>query len=233
MTAFDSEPQARLLRALAEQLKSPLMQIARSAELGRMVNPQDALPNIEYTADMALRLIDSYLLSVELKALPSLELEPVSVGAVLQDTIMRLQTLASHYDCNLDVRLSGKYAPVMAHRKSLEAAYMSLGYAFIEAAPQADRHHQVIFAAHRSAQGLVVGVFGDQPNLSSDMFRRAKALYGTARQSFPALSGTNGAGVFVADALLGTMSSPLRTARHQKLNGLAATFLPSRQTQLV
>lgn len=233
MTAFDSEPQARLLRALAEQIKLPLMQIARSAELGQLIREPDALPAIEYTADMALRLIDSYLLSVQLRALPTLELEPVSVSAVLQDTTSRLHMLAKQYGCTLDVRLSGKFEPIMAHRESLEAAYMSLGYAFIESAPQHDYEHQVVFAAHRSARGLVVGVFGNQPLLTADMFRRAKALYGTARQAFPAVSPTNGAGVFVADALLDNMATSLRTARHHKFNGLAATFLQSKQLQLV
>lgn len=233
MTAFDNEPQARLLRALAEQLKVPLMHIARNAELSRLSPSSESLSTMEYTADMALRLIDSYLLSLRLKAIPVLELEPVSVSATLQDTAQKLNHLARQYDCDLDIRLSGKYGPVMAHRESIEAAYMSLGYAFIESAPANGVAHHVTFAAHRSVGGLVVGVFGDQPRLGMDMFRRARALYGTARQSFPALSGNNGAGVFVAEALLGSMEAQLRTAKHQKLHGLAATFLPSQQMQLV
>lgn len=182
---------------------------------------------------MALRLVDSYLLSVQLQSLPSLELEPVSVSAVLQDTAHKLNLLARQYDCDLEVHLSGRYAPVMAHRQSLEAAYATLGYAFIEAIPNADNKHRVILGAHRSSNGLVAGIFGNQQELSADMYRRGQALYGTAKQSMPGMSPSAGAGVFVADSLLRHMATPLHVSRHNRLSGLAATLLPSRQLTLV
>ncbi len=231
--AFNGAAQDRLLRALAEQLKVPLIQIARAAELGKLTDTKNALGHIEYTADMGLRLIDSYLLSVQLQAQPVLELEPVSVSAVLQDTVHRLNQLAKQYDCELEVHLSGKYEPVMANRESLEAAFATLGYAFIESVPPADSRHRIVLAAHRSAKGVVAGVFSEEPTMTADMFGRARALYGTARQAAPGLSSGSGAGLFVADTLLTSMSSPLRMARHQKLSGIAATFLPSQQLQLV
>jgi signal transduction histidine kinase len=231
--AFDNASQERLLRALAEQLKTPLIQIARTAELAAVSDDVTSLRHIEYTADMALRLVDSYLLSVQLQALPSLELEPVSVSAILQDTAHRLNRLAKQNDCELEVHLSGKYEPVMAHRQSLEAAYATLGYAFIESIPPSDTAHRLILGAHRSQRGVVAGVFGDQPGLNADMFRRARALYGNARQALPSASPGSGAGVFVADSLLQNMSTNLRLARHHNMSGLAATFLSSRQLQLV
>lgn len=231
--AFDNASQDRLLRALAEQLKLPLIQIARQAELAALTNETASFKSIEYAADMALRLVDSYLLSVQLQALPSLELEPVSVSAVLQDTANRLNQLAKQYDCDLAVHISGKYEPVMAHRPSLEAAYSVLGYAFIEAIPPADHTHQVLLAAHKSQKGIVAGIFGDQPGLNADMYRRARALYGNARQSLPSATPASGASIFVADSLFNNMATSLRLARHHNLPGLAATFLPSHQLQLV
>jgi hypothetical protein len=233
MSAFENGSHERLLRALAEQLKAPLLHIARESELARLTGATADLRAIEYTADMSLRLIDSYLLSVQLQAMPTLELEPVSLSAVLQDAAHRLGLLARQYDCDLDIHLSGKYEPVMAHRRSLEAAYMSLGYAFIEATPPSERRHRVLMAAHRGGNGLVAGVFGNQPELTADMYRRSKALYGHAAQTLPVMSGSNGAGVFIADSLLKTMAASLRVARHHKLSGLAATLLPSQQLQLV
>lgn len=211
----------------------PFIQIARTAELASLTDNIGALKQIEYTADMALRLVDSYLLSVQLQALPNLELEPVSVSAVLQDTAHRLNTLAKQYDCDLDVHISGKYEPVMAHRPSLEAAYSVLGYAFIEAIPPSDNRHRVLLAAHKSHKGVVAGIFGDQPGLNADMYRRAKALYGNARQSLPSATPASGASIFVADSLLHNMATQLKLARHHNLPGLAATFLPSHQLQLV
>lgn len=232
MGSGEFEDQERLLRALAEQLKSPLLRIARSAELCRITDATLNLRDIEYTADMTLRLIDSYLLSVHLQALPSLDLEPLSVQAVMQDTAHRLSHLAQQYNCDVQVHSSGNHGLVMGHRAGLEAAMMSLGYSFIESVPASDARHTVVLGVHGSAQGLVAGVFGEQP-MTGDALRRARALYGRALQSFPKSMSANGAGVFVADALLRTMHTPLRTARHQRLAGLAATLLPSNQLQLV
>lgn len=224
--------QERLLRALAEQLKSPLMRIARSAELCLMTDAAPDLRDIEYTADMTLRLIDSYLLSVHLQAIPSLDLEPLSVQAVMQDTAHRLGRLADQYNCDVRVHSSGRHSLVMGHKGGLESAMMSLGYAFIESVPVNDVRHTVVLGMHGSARGLVAGVFGEQP-MTGDALRRARALYGRALQSFPKSLSANGAGVFVADALMRSMHAPLRTARHQRLNGLATTLLPSNQLQLV
>ena len=232
-SGFSNEAQERLLKALAEQLKLPLLQIAREAELAHSDQDATALGSISYTADMALRLVDSYLLSVQLQALPMLELEPVSVSAVLQDTAHRLNQLAKQYDCDLEVRLSGRYEPVMAHRQSLEAAFATLGYTFIESMPTEGQKHHIILGAHRSSKGLVAGVFGNQEGMSADMYRRGMALFGTARQAVPSLSPHAGAGVFVADSLLKNMEAPLHVSRHNKLSGLATTLITSQQLQLV
>lgn len=228
---YDTVASERLLRTLAEQLKLPLLHIARQAEYATESADTDVLPAISYTADMALRLVDSYLLSVQLQSEATLDLEPVSVSAMLQDTAHSLSKLAKQYDCNLEVQLSGKYHPVMGHRQSMEAAFMTLGYAFVESCPDSNTRYTVVLGAHRSTRGLVAGIFGG--NITADTFRRGKALFGTARQPIPAFSPSAGVGVFVADSLLSSMETPLHVSRHNKLTGLAATLIPSRQLQLV
>ena len=77
----------RLLQALAEQLKSPLLQIAYHAEAAQ----PDAFTEIRTASDRALRLLDSYLLSINQQ---QLELEPVSVSSVLYDVAHALYPLA-------------------------------------------------------------------------------------------------------------------------------------------
>jgi K+-sensing histidine kinase KdpD len=231
MTAFEYEPQERLLRAVAEQLKTPLLHIARQSELEKSQTP--LLGSISYTADMAMRMIDSYLLSVQLNGQPLLELEPVSVSSVLHDVAHRLSPLAKSYDHDLEVSLKGKYGPVMAHAPSLEAAYMMLGYSMLEAQAATEKRQRVLLGAHKTSQGIVTGVFGDQEGLSADMFRRARALYGRSRQSMPTLGNGSGAGVMIADSLFHSMAAPMRVAQHHKLSGFAATLLPSQQLQHV
>lgn len=231
MTAFEYEPQERLLRAVAEQLKTPLLHIARQSELESNQTP--LLGSISYTADMAMRMIDSYLLSVQLNGQPTLELEPVSVSSVLQDVAHRLSPLAKTYDHDLEVSLNGKYPPVMAHAASLSAACMMLGYSMIEAQSVSEKRQSVLLGAHKTSAGIVAGVFGEQDGLSADMFRRARALYGRSRQALPSISNGSGAGVMIADSLFHSMAAPMRVAQHHKLTGFAATLLPSQQLQLV
>lgn len=221
----------RLLRALAEQFKLPLLQIARQAELANDPNkPQ--LASIGSIADMTLRLVDGFLLSVE-RGQQELELAPVSVSSMLYDTAQLLQPIARQHDCEIEVHLSGKYGPAMAHEKSLKTALMLLGYSLIEARTAETETHRLVLAAHRSSKGLVAGLFDNQPGLSTDMFRRGRALYGHARQAMPSVGSGSGAGIFVADSLLKSMAAPLHLARHHTLTGLATTLIPSKQLQFV
>ncbi len=224
MEVIGSSPHDRLLLALAEQLKLPVLQIARRAELQ---NNDD----IAYTADVALRLIDSYMLSIMPDQI-ALELEPVSVASVLQDSAHQLTKLSEQYGCDLEVQINGKYSPVMANRRNLEAAYIVLGYSIIEAQTVCETRPRVVLNAHKSSAGLVAGIFGTQQGLTSDIFRRARALYGSSRQPFTTVSAATGAGIFIADSLMQTMASPLRIAKYNNLTGLASTLIPSHQLKL-
>ncbi len=226
----------RLLAALAEHIKLPLLQIARRSELARTSDQQQThLEAIQLTADTALQLLDNYLLSTQLAHMPELELEPVSVASVLTETAHQLARLAERYQCELEVHLSGRYEPVLVHRAGLQAALTSLGYVFIESqpAPVNGKRPVLKLAAHRGKTGIVAGIFTGVEGMSSDMYRRGHQLYGRARQTLPELTAGNGAGVFVADALLTSMSAHLRVARHQSLTGLAATLAPSHQLELI
>jgi hypothetical protein len=233
MAHVSAIPDQRLLRALAEQLKLPLLQIARSAELAHETRDPSSLATIGYIAETALGLVDGFLLGASEGEQVALQIESVPVSSILNDTAHKLAPLARQNNCDIELSLHGKYGPVMAHRQTLESALMLLGYSMIETRGLQKRRHRVILAAHMSARGLVTGVFDNQPGLSSDAFRRGRALYGGARQTMPAAMGANGASVFVADNLLKAMDAPLHVARHDKFTGLATTLHPSTQVQLV
>ncbi len=229
MSARQVADDDRLFRTLAEQLKLSLLQIARQSEI------LDATPvnkDIMNTADMALQLIDGYLLSTDVHAQQSLVLQPISISSVLYESAQELRNHARMYDCDVEVSLSGKYAPIIGNMAALKSAFTALGSSLIEA-QSADGPRRIVLATHRSARGIVAGVFGEQQGLSADMFRRARALYGTSRQPLVNTSSSAAAGVFVADSLFTSIASPLRVAHHHKLSGLATTLLPSQQLQLV
>jgi hypothetical protein len=222
----------QLLLAVVEQLKLPLLQIARRAELG----DAKTLPEIQTTADAAVKLLDNYLFGARL-ALDGqyeLELEPVSVASVLYDSGQQLDALAKLYGVELELSLGGKFGPVMAHRSGLQSALVSLGYAMIEALPaQETSKLRLQLAAHRCRYGVVAGLYADADQLTTEALRLGRRLHGQARQPLTSVSHTSGAGVFVADAILQAMHAQLTVSKHHHLKGLGTVLQPNLQTQLV
>lgn len=226
----------QLLLSLAEQLKVPFMQIARRAELATLTNEIESLGDISSAANGALRLLDNYILGVQLAHQPDyiFDTEPVSVSAVLYDATAELMPMAANYGVKLELDVDGKFTPVMAHRKALQAALVSLGYALIEALPaHGTPQLRLQFSAHHSRYGVVAGVYCNTNGLSAQTLRQGRMLHGQARQPLTQFSPSSGAGIFVADAILQAMQSPLTTSRHHNLRGLATILQPNPQLQLV
>ena len=224
-----------LLTGLAEQLKVPLLQIARRAELMSLGHDVDPA-TLQATAEAALRLTDSYLLGVRLAqdGQQSLALEPVSVSSVLYDTAHQLSGLAKFYGVNLELSINGKHGPVLTSREALQAALTSLGMALIEALPALDAKQLTLqLGAHRSRYGIVAGIYSDTQIVSPRSLRLGHELQGSSRQPLVAGSHASGAGVFLADAILQGMGLGLTTTRHHRWYGLGAVLQPNRQLSLV
>lgn len=224
----------QLLLSVAEELKLPLLQIARQAEQAKLSGSPD-LATIQATADSALRLLDNYSLGVRLAMEPGqLSMEPVSVSSVLYDTGQQLDTLAKSYGVELELNISGRFGPVVAHRQGLQAALASLGAALIEALPaQQNPRLKLQLATHRSRYGIVAGLYADTKQLGNEALQRGRELQRHSRQPLMELTHTSGAGVFVADTILRAMSLKLGASRHQRLYGLGTVLQPNYQLQLV
>lgn len=224
----------QLLLSVAEELKLPLMQLARQAEYGQLTGAAD-LARMQATADTALTLLDNYVLGVRLATEPqSLEVEPVSVSSVLYDASQQLHGIAKNYGVTVELNVAGRYGPVMANRQGLEAALVSLGVALIEALPAMETSQlKLQLATHRSRYGVVAGLYTDTRHLSAQALRAGRRLQAHSRQPLMGLTHTSGAGVFVADAILRAMDLNLRASRHNKLYGLGAVLQPTNQLQLV
>jgi len=122
----------RLARALAEELKLPLIQIARKGELARMTADPAQVKDIETTADGALKLIESYLFSTRvLMNQQRLELEPVSVGSTMYDIAQYLSGHAKMYNCDLDIDVKSSIGLAMAHPEALKSVLTSLAFTLI------------------------------------------------------------------------------------------------------
>lgn len=223
-----------LLRAVAEELKLPLTQIARRAELQGLIAEDTSFTDIRTNADMALRLVDGYLLGLELNTSQgSFDLEPVSLSAVLCDTAHELERFAKLYNVSITLDIASVGGPVMAHRHGLQAALFSLGSNLVTALSVSDEGRELQFALHRSSTGLVAGAYGTSNQVNRQNLRQARKLYGRAHQPLQSLVTGSAAGIFVADTLLEAMSSRLSPSRHAHRYGLAASLPFSRQLTLV
>jgi len=225
----------QLLLGVAEELKLPLLQIARQAEQLQLDGSEPGLQTIQTTADTALRLLDNYVLGVRLSLEPQqLDIESVSVASVLYDAGQQLGALAKSYGVDLELNIAGKFGPVMAHRQGLQAALVSLGAALIEAFPAQSNQPQLKLqlATHRSRYGIVAGVYSDTKQLTNDALHKARQLQRISRQPLLNLTHTSGAGIFVADAILHAMNLSLKASRHHRLYGLGAVLQPNYQIQL-
>lgn len=223
-----------LLLSVAEELKLPLLQIARQAEQGQTQGELN-LAAIQATADSALKLLDNYAFGVRLATNPEpLAPESVSVASVLYDTGQQLTNLAKTYGVELELNIAGRFGPVLAHRKGLQAALVSLGAALIEALPaQENQQLKLQLATHRCRYGIVAGLYAANPNLTNQALQRGRDLKKHSRQPLLNLTHTSGAGIFLADSILSAMNLRLRASRHHSLFGLGAVLRPNHQTRLV
>ncbi len=197
---------------------------------------EKVLRGISANADVALKLIDGYVLSMRLAAEERhlMEMESVSVSAVLYDTAQQLHPIAKLYGVDIELSLDGKYGPVAAHREGLQSALVSLGYALIEALPASNAPQMKLqLAAHRCRYGIVAGLYADVDRLTADALRQGRKLFGDTRQPLPALSHAGGAGVFVADAILRAIGARLKVSHHHRRSGLGAVLQANPQMQLI
>ena len=224
----------QLLLHVAEELKVPFQQIARQAEYGQ-ISGQGDLAKIQSTADMALKLLDSYSLGVSLSLEPELLIfEPISIASVLYDTSHELDKLAKNYGVSLELDIAGKYGPVMANRKGLQAALVSLGAALIEALPALEsKQLKLHLATHRSRSGIVAGLYTDMQQINTSVLAKGHKLQGKSRQPLSGFTHTSGAGVFVAENILNSMDLKLHASRHQKLYGLGTILQLNPQLSLL
>jgi len=223
------EQSDRIFTALAEQLKVPLLQIARLSELSQ----EATLPRIAVISEHALRLVDAYVQS-HLQNQTKLLLEPLTTSAVLYDVATDLQAFARQNDFEVEIDLHGANRPVMANRDSLQTMLTLLGASLIEAGVEDDdapRH--LILGTHRSAHGTVVGAFSNHLALSQRALKLTRELHGRAAQAVPLMGLAGGAGLAIADRLSAQMATPLKAYRHRSMTGIGSLLLPSHQLQLI
>jgi len=221
-----------LWRSLADELKLPFVQIARSAELAEIGQPDLQLRAIETTAANALRMIDGYLLVSALSQQSQLDLVPVSVTATLYDVAQDLNQLAKLYDTKLDIKVKNATGQAMANAPALRAGILSLAYTLLTGGLKG-RSQTLTLIAGSGKEGITTGVLSSNAHLSTEDLQSARQLFGRASQPAGGITQNSGVGLYMADNLFSAMESQLRVVKIGRKTGLAATLLPSQQLALL
>ncbi|MDB5160972.1 MAG: hypothetical protein JWO96_352 [Candidatus Saccharibacteria bacterium] len=232
--------QKALLIALSDDLTLPLLQIRSSLELlehadfsKKTAREQSRI--MLMSAENGLQLTEAYRLVLQLEKLHELPLEPVAIGAVLEEVAHQLSPYAWEYSTRVEVDVQGRLAPVLAHPPSLAAAIQCLSSSLIRAqvGQKKDKNYRIILGAHRAGGEISTGVFTNMQGLSDRTLRAARSLVGNSRQPMNSLPSGAASGVLIADVLCAAMWQPLRAAAHRNMNGLAVTIPASKQLQFV
>lgn len=232
--------QKALLIALSDDLALPLLQIRSGLEVLKTADYSKPIARSQarlmtMSADSGLQLAEAYRLVLQLDKLDDLPLEPVAIGAVLDEVAHQLSPYAWEYATTLEVDVQGRLTPILAHPPSLSAALQVLSGSLIraQAGQTQKKQYKLILGAHRSGSDISAGVYTDMQGLSDRTLRAARALVGRARQPLPSLPAGAASGVLIADVLCTAMWQPLRAAAHRNHQGLAVTVPVSKQLQFV
>jgi signal transduction histidine kinase len=232
--------QKALLIALSDDLTLPLLQIRSGLEILDASSQDQKIAEqiklITMSADTGLHLAEAYRLVLQSDKLIDQPLEPIAIGAVLEEVAHQLTPYAKEYSTEIHIDIQGRLNPVLAHQPSLAAALQCLSTSLIRAqAGQTQRpDYHLLLGAHRSANNTVAtGVFSNVQGLSDRTLRAARSLSGNARQPIPALPAGAASGVLIADMLCSALWQPLRAAAHRNMPGLVVGVPASKQLQFV
>lgn len=232
--------QRTLLAALSDDLALPLLQIKTNLELAQSENfaselIQNRADAISLSTQAGLQLIEAYRLALRIQD-KNLEMEPVAIGAILEDVAHQLAPYAAQYSTDLEVDVQGKLTPVLAHRPSLIAALQCLSSSLVRAQAAQNQQHRyrLLLGAHRTPDNVIAtGVFSSVTGLSDRTLRAARHLVGRARQPLTSVPPGAAGGVLIADMLCSAMWQPLRSAAHRNMGGLATGVPITKQLQFV
>lgn len=230
--------QERLFVSLADGIGSSMLQLALLSEqavtdLPRL--PEESWKAVSDISRSSMQLLEAYSLTMRLQGgTAEPELEPVALGSLLHETKRMLEPYAAQQSMRLEVDLPHRLEPVVSDPMILRSALVSLGQVFVTAGSQTGAEQGIVrLRAYRTRYGIVAGWYSQGIHLTASAFSRAKRLGGWAQQPYSELVSGPATGVFLADSLLGAVSSRLHVAKYHNSSGLAATLPVCNQLRLV
>lgn len=225
--ADQSDGNETALRGLAYELKEPLINIARQAELG----DSESYLNIRQTAEQTLVLIDSYLLNARTEyGQVMLELAPASIGSVFYDVSAQLSSRAKQGNISLLLEDSTNQ-PVMTHRPALTSILSVFGSSLMGLAGAGSQ--KIVFRGYKTRAGKVgVGMF-TKAKISRLDIKKALDLQGKAHMPFAGVNGHSHVSLAVAEGLCRAIGGEMTVKHMGALSGLATELPRSEQLAFI
>jgi light-regulated signal transduction histidine kinase (bacteriophytochrome) len=226
-----------LLKSVAEELRLPLVQISRLAELSRSSysDSSDEMKTIESSADLALQLLESYILGVELgDKQKEIELSPITIGAVMNDVAHQVYRIANQNNCDIELLIKTS-KPIMGNYEAIKMAYLNIAHSIILANSSIGntKRKSVIFAVYGRGPKNMAGVYGNDIQINKTSWEKSMSIFYKTRQKIPEFSSINASGFFVASSILDSMSLSLNPSKYKGRKGLVAGFPLSQQLSLI
>lgn len=222
----------QLLGSLVNELKSPLILIARQAESEKTGANKTEFEAIQKAAEKSLQLIDSYLLMAQSEyGQRALRLEPVGVGSVIYEVAKDLAPYAKARE--VDFAVDVKDSHVMANRQGLKAVIMCLSELFIEQNSEStDKRCKVRIETRREHENITVSVLSSELEITNKDLELARRMQGNSHMANGKMP-DSGIRLAIADVLTNSLGSHLQVRQINGLKGLNFELAGSKQLQLI
>ncbi|HET7673840.1 MAG TPA: hypothetical protein VFK11_05010 [Candidatus Saccharimonadales bacterium] len=224
----------QLLNSLVRELKSPLILIARHAELEKAGSKDaSAFASIQGVAEKTLQLIDSYLLMARAEyGQKTFPMETVGVGSVIHEVEEDLSAYAR--DHQIDFAADVKDGNVMANRDGLRAVVWCLVELVMAQNDDKEKgaRKRVVIRTRREKQKVSISVLGNRISISNKDIDIARSQQGMSHLAGGKIA-DSGIRLAIADVLASSLGSNLQVKRINGLKGLSFDLALSSQLQLI
>jgi hypothetical protein len=215
-------------RSLAHDLKHPLLNIARQAELAEF--RPETLKHIQQTAEQTLMLLDSYLLSAQGEyGQTHLDLSPVHAGALFYDATRQLERhgIVRVDETKLDIRES---EPIMSHPLALTSLLSMFGMIVRDIN---DGKNSLVLRSYKGTEGKIgLGIFSAQRLTQRDV-DYALEMRGQVQMPLTRISNKHGSTLSIADNLCKALGGELLVKKMGRLSGLVTELPKSEQLAFI
>lgn len=185
---------------------------------------------MELSAKHGMQLVESLAFAFH-AAQDQLELEPVNVMNVCDDTLQAMKPLARQLSQTIDLTYTAQAPLALAHYGALKSVVANL-------CDNALRHNppesHVAMRVMMSNRGVRITVKDEGPQLRINEYRRLQSKLGKELQPLGERGGSSGLGLYIAAQLMNAMQGALRMTRHRdKGITFSLDLPPSHQLSLI